>query len=202
MSINLTRSYRVFTLLVLSLFWSNSFAGLCSSPESIKGSDDAKKLIVVVPATSHNKENWKSFYKYFTSSDNSSQYEWLFINHNIDFTSTGDIREISQSVGTCINQAMVSKNYDSITLIGHSIGGMLVRRAYLESAGQFFDRPVASTNWTSKVERILLFASVNRGIPNDAELWSPAVNWLLRVLPHPKFILEDLAYGSESKGSE
>lgn len=197
MVINVTHIYRVLVFLISSIFWSNSFAGLCSTPETIGTKEGEKKLLVIVPATSHNKENWKSFYKNFKQSKYSSRYELLFINHNINFSSTGDIREISQSISTCINQVMTSNDYDSITLIGHSIGGMLVRRAYLESAGQFFDRTVASTNWTSKVDRILLFASVNRGIPIDAEVWSPAVNWLLRVLPHPKFVLEDLAYGSD-----
>jgi len=31
-----------------------------------------------------------------------------------------------------------------VTLIGHGIGGMLTRRAYLEAAGVFEDRPAAA----------------------------------------------------------
>ena len=92
---------------------------------------------------------------------------------------------------------MASGQYNSITLIGHSIGGMLVRRAYLESSGEFSDYLPASTGWTFKVNKILLFASVNRGIAVDAEWWSPIANWRLRIIPHPKFVLEDLAYGSD-----
>jgi pimeloyl-ACP methyl ester carboxylesterase len=92
---------------------------------------------------------------------------------------------------------MKGGNYAAVTLIGHSIGGMLARRAYLEASGVFPDSPAATDSWASRVDSILLFAAVNKGIPPGAKWWAPFANWLLRTFPHPHFLLEDFALGSD-----
>src|SRR5206468_1446840 len=53
--------------------------------------------------------------------------------------------------------------FDEIILVGHSLGGLLVRQAYLFANGL---DPLDSEprDWTGAVKRILLFASVNRGV--------------------------------------
>lgn len=186
-----------FLLMVRTLFPSIPYANLCMSPIAINPEKEQKKLIVVIPATSHSTSEWKSFYKKYIENPNSQGHAWLFIDHQIGFTSFGKVRTIAQSISACVNQVVSNGEYESITLIGHSIGGMLARRAYLEAAGQFADYEKASTQWADKIDKILLFASVNRGIPNDVHWWAPFANWLLRSLPHPRLVLEDMAYGSD-----
>lgn len=181
----------------LLLFSSVSYGGLCSPEVTINHTKKSKKLIVVIPATAHSKEEWESFHKNFQQNESSQEYSWLFIDHQIGFTSTGNVRSVAQSISACVNQSVSNGEFESISLVGHSIGGMLARRAYLEAAGQFTDYESASSRWTDKVDRILLFASVNRGIPSDVTWWSPLANWLLRSLPHPRLMIEDMAHGSD-----
>jgi pimeloyl-ACP methyl ester carboxylesterase len=59
--------------------------------------------------------------------------------------------------------------YEHIVLIGHSIGALLVRKAYVYALGVTDDHPVSFARhqrpkaWSSKVERLILFAPMNRG---------------------------------------
>ncbi|ABM04291.1 conserved hypothetical protein [Psychromonas ingrahamii 37] len=193
------KTLNLFALLLFltALSPSISHAGLCSDPIKSAAGFEPSKLMVVIPATSHTREEWESFYIKFKEHPKSKEYAWLFINHDIGFTSLGNVRDIAQSISVCINQVVSTGKYEYVSLIGHSIGGMIARRAYLEAAGQFSDYSKAHTEWASKVDRILLFASVNRGIPNGMHWWARLANWFLRSVPHPRFILEDMAYGSD-----
>lgn len=181
-------------LIVSLLFFTTGFAA-CPSPEPIAGS--AKRLLVVSPATSQDKEHWIKFIQTLKSDPRSNDIAILFFSHQVQFTSLGTAQAIARELDSCIASKMVDGHYDSITLIGHSIGGMIVRRAYLIGSGATDETPATPAEWTRKVDRILLFASVNKGIPRDATWWSPGANWLLRLLPHPHFVLEDLAFGSD-----
>jgi pimeloyl-ACP methyl ester carboxylesterase len=49
--------------------------------------------------------------------------------------------------------------------MGHSFGGVLARMAYLISAGQYADVKRHGSAWWQRVDRIVLFAAPNRGIP-------------------------------------
>lgn len=61
------------------------------------------------------------------------------------------------------------QEYEQIVLIGHSIGALLVRKAYVYGMGATEDHPVSSghqqkpKHWCEKVERLILFAPMNRG---------------------------------------
>lgn len=151
--------------------------------------------MVVVPGTGQGPANWSSFLGALRKEPRSSDLAWLVFDHGIEFTTRGSARSMSIDLAACIQEK--SRNYTSITLIGHSIGGMLTRRAYLEAAGVFSDHPVAPDTWASKVDSILLFASVNRGVAPSAKWWGPAMSWLLRTFPHPHFLVEDLTFGSD-----
>jgi pimeloyl-ACP methyl ester carboxylesterase len=155
------------------------------------------KLLVIVPATGHDSSQWQSFFERFTREERSREYDWLLFDHGIQMTSLGSAREVANAVASCISEKFKLRKYESVTLIGHSIGGMLIRRAYLQSAGALVDQRAATSSWATQVDKILLFASVNKGVPRDKPWWNPIVNWLLRMLPHPRFILEDMALGSD-----
>jgi pimeloyl-ACP methyl ester carboxylesterase len=50
---------------------------------------------------------------------------------------------------------------DEIILMGHSVGGLVIRRAYLQAAGAYED--ISAWPWAAAVSRIVLFAVPNRG---------------------------------------
>jgi predicted esterase len=58
-------------------------------------------------------------------------------------------------------------DYERIILIGHSIGALIVRKAVVFAHGETEDAPVgvrpAAQPWASKLERVILFAGMNRG---------------------------------------
>jgi len=167
----------------------------CPAPTSL--GPKPTHLLVVVPGTAQGPHEWQSFLEAFKKDPRSADYDWLVIEHDIRFTTIGTAREYSDYVASCIAQKFDEKNYEKITLIGHSIGGMLIRRAYLQSAGAFLDSPVDTSPWARHVDRILLFASVNRGVQTNFAWWMPYAYWLVRTTPHFQFVWEDMIRGSD-----
>lgn len=60
------------------------------------------------------------------------------------------------------------KPYQRIILIGYSLGALMIRKAYVYGKGSEEDRPnfppdTKASDWTSRVERIILLAGINRG---------------------------------------
>ena len=56
--------------------------------------------------------------------------------------------------------------YDSVVLVGHSVGGLIVRQAYVLGLGVPDDESLAKgmpAAWARKVQRIILLAAPNRG---------------------------------------
>lgn len=56
--------------------------------------------------------------------------------------------------------------YERVILIGHSIGALIVRKAVVFAHGETQDAPVpgaAARPWAAKIERVILFAAMNRG---------------------------------------
>ena len=87
--------------------------------------------------------------------------------------SSADPIRISEALVHAISEAVEdqakSEPYKDIILVGHSMGALLVRKAYVYARGQTQDwnpespiRPKPRT-WTSQVNRIILLAGLNRG---------------------------------------
>lgn len=180
------------SLLALS---SAAHAAFCPRPLSLGPSPT--RLVVVVPATGQGPAQWESFLTALKKEPQSNTVAWLFIDHGIQFTSLGSAYQFATELASCIDEKVKASGYRNITIIGHSIGGMIARRAYLEAAGAFPGRAPPQNSWVDRVDTILLLASVNKGIPPKATWWSIPANWLLRTFPHPRFVLEDLALGSD-----
>lgn len=57
--------------------------------------------------------------------------------------------------------------YERVILIGHSIGALIVRKAVVFAHGETQDAPLAvrpgPQPWAAKIERVILFAAMNRG---------------------------------------
>lgn len=80
-----------------------------------------------------------------------------------------------------INSSYRAQYYDRIVLIGHSLGGELLRKAYLWGAGEEEDRPVhrGKHEWINHVERFVSLASINRGWSIDPS--PPNMPWYRRA---------------------
>lgn len=97
--------------------------------------------------------------------------------------------------------------YTNIILIGHSIGGILVRYAYLVGLGSV-ERNLPEKDWAQKVTRIVLLAGINRGLfpPEEAGIKDSyrVIRWLGRHLietasqiPLLHLLGEDILAGSD-----
>jgi pimeloyl-ACP methyl ester carboxylesterase len=84
-----------------------------------------------------------------------------------------------------------SGSFDDIVLIGHSMGALLVRQAYLIALGSSSRRTVVKP-WASKVSRIVLLAGINRGL----KLSTGRKLLAALLLPGP-CLLRDLLIGSD-----
>lgn len=74
--------------------------------------------------------------------------------------------DIADVLETSIDSAFRRYRYERIVLIGHSLGGELLRKVYLWGAGQEEDRPAGRRGrheWVDRVERFVSLASINRG---------------------------------------
>jgi hypothetical protein len=84
---------------------------------------------------------------------------------------------------------------EEVLLLGHSIGGLLVRHAFLLDAGHAGEAGHQTYPWTAKVRRIVLLAA-----PNAGWQWSRLPGWERAVLPvlaaSRKFTVEELQSGS------
>jgi len=81
-----------------------------------------------------------------------------------------DPDEIADRIARRIENYHVAAHYERIVLIGHSLGALLVRKAYVLACGENLDAPFASqfggrpvARWAAPVERIILMAAMNRG---------------------------------------
>ena len=81
-------------------------------------------------------------------------------------TSPYDIADI---IEIAIDDAFRRYQYDRIVLIGHSMGGELLRKVYVWGAGEEDDRPArrGRHEWVDHVERFMSLASINRGWTTD-----------------------------------
>lgn len=99
--------------------------------------------------------------------------------------SNSDPNEISAQIGGLIAAQYSRKfkttgtNYDKITLVGHSVGALWLRKAVLNaSAGFGIDRPAltnkVATNdaeWRTKLDRIIMLAGINGGFDRRHNIW-------------------------------
>lgn len=116
----------------------------------------------------------------------------LFPNYPASVFSSADPIAITRELVAAISEAVESRNkkggtYKQIILIGHSIGALFVRKAYVFARGQTQDMPgplhPVPADWWPLVTRIILFGGMNRG-------WS--LRKKARHLPWPRWLIFSL----------
>jgi pimeloyl-ACP methyl ester carboxylesterase len=151
-----------------------------------------RRLIVLVPRFRGQLGNWTPL-KQRLANEQGYRPEaacWLDFAHGVNLRSTEILDAVAERLrGRIEAEWLRAGGFDDVVLVGHSMGGLIVRQAYLLAAGAVPGQ-LAST-WAGKVSRIVLFASLNRGVdPKKKPLWGLA-NWLvslIRFLPHFTFL--------------
>ena len=107
---------------------------------------------------------------------------WLSFDHESMVLSFGSLRKVATKLAATIEAQWARVGgYDDVVLVAHSIGGPILRDAYVLKAGASLGGRAA--DWTQRVSRFVLFASVNRGIDTRRTWWLRPVAWLARHIP-------------------
>jgi pimeloyl-ACP methyl ester carboxylesterase len=89
--------------------------------------------------------------------------------------SRGRLADRAEDLATAISNIWETQGKPStVILMGHSIGGLLVRHAYLVAAGGFKD---PEQEWAAHVSRIVLFAAPNLGL--DIKRYGVPLRWII-----------------------
>lgn len=131
------------------------------------------------------------------------QCDWKPVRHGGRWWRPIRAEKLARDVAATINGLDATGSYEHIVLAGHSLGGLLVRRAYLLGREQpWHDR---EQPWPDKVREVVLFASMNRGVEAGhlgkswlANVGLAVLTWIARVVPVVnRWLVADLIRGSD-----
>lgn len=127
-------------------------------------STSLKRLIVVVPSENQDTQTWKPLVEELKKETSLTESEWLLWDqHNLnDWSFQRGISLCGQLKGKIDAKWRDKGPFDEVILIGHSLGGVLIRQTYLLASGMYPN--YNQSPWYEYVRRFVLFASLNRGL--------------------------------------
>ncbi|MHC5597166.1 MAG: esterase/lipase family protein [Nostoc sp.] len=159
-------------------------------------STSLKRLIVIVPSENQDAESWKPLVEELKKETALTESEWLpWDKHNLHDWSFQKGISLSTELKAKIDAKWRRKGpFDEVILIGHSLGGVLIRQTYLLASGMYPDYD--QSPWYKYVRRFVLFASPNRGLdPTQSLIWRMVMAFekatsfsLRRLMPLQDFI--------------
>lgn len=154
----------------------------------------ARRLVVVVPSIKGDLRHWQPLRQKLQA--DLADADWLPLDHGGRLYKTGSAHRLARRLCAAINARWVQAGgYDDVVLIGHCLGGLLLRQAYL--IGLDRHEPSGRQPWVGSVSRLVLFAAMNRGIDVDRRWWMRLGTWLARVCPPLRhWLVHDLMRGS------
>jgi alpha-beta hydrolase superfamily lysophospholipase len=166
-----------------------------------------KKLILVVPGLRGTPQKWEPLLarlKADPSVTEGADLRWEYWSHNASYLSIGRARRIAQDLRATINGFDLRDGpFDEIFLIGHSLGAMLVRDAYLLECRAYdigaagLGPEIPANSWARRVSRITLFASICRGFNPEVDLRTRIGVAVARLLGfYGAMLASDLQQGS------
>jgi pimeloyl-ACP methyl ester carboxylesterase len=117
--------------------------------------DNAVKLLVFLPGMTHSPKDYASLFEQFKTDQNFSQYDAIGYGFRNSYFSNSLPDSIAEETSKEIEN-IISKYSDGIILVGHSVGGLLVRKCLLAGIQSKY-------LWPGKVNRLILLSSTNRG---------------------------------------
>ena len=123
-----------------------------------------RRLIVTVPSLRRDATPWNALVERLRTEPGFDNLEYLYWDHKLTWHSVTTPTTIANELAAVIHQTWRAKGpFDDVILVGHSVGGVLARYAYLRacSADVSDAQPLP---WGARVSRIVLFASINRGL--------------------------------------
>jgi alpha-beta hydrolase superfamily lysophospholipase len=122
-------------------------------------------LVVYVPGGSHSPQHWEPLVNKLKQDLGG---EWFGFDHGLSLFSFRHPLDVARELSAFIAAHFAnSDSQTSIILVGHSMGGLLVRAAYLMASGALGAKH-ARYQWPSRVRRIVLLASMDRGVGSDS----------------------------------
>jgi pimeloyl-ACP methyl ester carboxylesterase len=151
------------------------------------------RLLVVVPGIGGHTSQFSLLLDLLKASPSwAADTQILLYDHNRGIFSRKLAAQIANDLAILIEGEWLEKgSFEDIVLIGHSMGALLVRQAYLTGLGSSLNR-MRPKPWASKVSRMVLLAGINRGL--KLSIWEKLLAALL--LPGP-CLLRDLLHGSD-----
>ena len=151
-----------------------------------------QRIVIVVPGFRYRRPKWEELTKRLTSESGygTEEAHWEFYDHRCHLWSFGDLQKKSESLRNWIDNKWTNLidqaksedfEYPEVVLVAHSMGGALLREAYLRAFNSDISRP--KSPWAQHVTRFVLFASINRGIRMDRKLWRKFIAWMVRNFP-------------------
>jgi pimeloyl-ACP methyl ester carboxylesterase len=123
---------------------------------------EARTLVILVPGLAARTESWLPLMEELGSDGCLENPRWLRFDHGIGNLSRKPALQVARELTARIKGCWEAEGpFSQVVLVGHSVGGVLVREAYL--LGCHVDDDVPSEPWAVHVRRIVLMASINRG---------------------------------------
>jgi pimeloyl-ACP methyl ester carboxylesterase len=119
--------------------------------------------------------------------------KWLYYDHGINHLSRTGLETFARRLEAKIGQE--STSYDEIILVGHSLGALVARKAWLNAVDSKQGNDYTNAGWGKKVTRFVLFAGISRGLDTEKSWSKKILTRLVEALPG-RFTIEDCYRGS------
>lgn len=133
----------------------------------VPGTPQSRRLFVFVKGGSADGEKYQPLLRRLLAEPELAGSDVLLFDHQIGRLTIGRGYEFATRLRSEIDAQWIRHGgYEDILLAGHSTGSLLLRAAYLQSAGRDPRQP-RTVQWSEHVSRIVLLAGIGRGV--DAE---------------------------------
>lgn len=156
------------------------------------------RLVVVVPGLEASIKRWAKLIDKLKLEEELKEENsvWLFYDPKSKAFGGQRLKDMVRNLVARIDEEWLRNDgFDDILFVGHSLGGLVVRGAYVTGRGANPDQPQAH-DWADKVSRIILLAAPNRGIEKMSNAFLIGLDWCLRQIPGLFCTYQDLMRGS------
>ena len=115
-----------------------------------------KRLVVVVPSVMRRLEDWSTLIERVHGLDGygADVADWFLLDHRATLSTRRSATSLAATVAAEIHQRVQSRGpFEDVVLVGHSLGGMLVRSAYVQARQAAADERNPQWPWLVSADR-------------------------------------------------